>query len=109
MDQKETCDRFRAYRYQTPQPFVFNVGSDTELLANIQLTEYSFTTQRNKRIGDFLHNIPYEEHIIARKDVFVNNMVSKVPSVFASLTCLLKTFKEENIKSTDTILRNAFK
>ena len=46
---------------------------------------------------------------MVRKDVFVNNIDSKVPSVFASLTCLLKTFKEENIKSRDTMLRNAFK
>jgi len=41
--------------------------------------------------------------------VFVSKIVSKVPRVFASLTCLLKTFKEENIKSRETILKNALK
>tara|TARA_Y100000591_G_C21347555_1_gene457787 strand:+ start:243 stop:383 length:141 start_codon:yes stop_codon:yes gene_type:complete len=46
---------------------------------------------------------------MVKKEVFVNNILSKVPSVFASLICLLKIFSEENIKSRDTILKNAFK
>tara|TARA_Y100001958_G_C21110283_1_gene457440 strand:- start:215 stop:559 length:345 start_codon:yes stop_codon:yes gene_type:complete len=51
----------------------------------------------------------YEEKIIVKKDVFVNKILSNVPRVLAFLTSLLKTFREEDIKSTDIILKKTFK
>tara|TARA_B100000676_G_C17919285_1_gene754528 strand:- start:643 stop:786 length:144 start_codon:yes stop_codon:yes gene_type:complete len=47
--------------------------------------------------------------MIVKKEVFVNKILSNVPSIFAFLTSLLKTFKEENIKSIDIILKKTFR
>jgi len=51
----------------------------------------------------------YEEKMIVKKEVFVNKILSNVPSIFAFLTSLLNTFKEENIKSIDIILKKTFR
>tara|TARA_B100001287_G_scaffold194920_1_gene164888 strand:- start:532 stop:678 length:147 start_codon:yes stop_codon:yes gene_type:complete len=47
--------------------------------------------------------------IIVKKAVFVSKTLSKVPKVLAKRISLLKTFKEENIKSIETRLKKAFK